>query len=269
MATTPEMRTWWRNYRCFAHIQSLAKPISMMGLNAGVCAIPAYAPLKAAEQALVNTGYVNVKSIWVPRKCPLGIAGKPCQTDGTNCSLHNYGVAFDIDPFKFGNPHFYKKYGNGWDFSDCKITEEQVRAVEAIKNTYGEQMFRWLGWLIGDTMHFELQVPPNRCKVDWSTVPGDFTGEDEEMSLKKGSKGNAVGYYQEALNGWKDGTVTVDKIYGDKTVAGVKAYQAAAELDQTGVIDGVTADLLGRYHPDRGGDGKIAEHKHEIGGVVE
>jgi hypothetical protein len=170
MVGTSTMRSWWSGYRCLPGT-SLEKPITLFGKNAGTCAVGAYNGFKAWEQALVVTGYTGVKSVWIPRNCPTGIGGKTCQTDGTNCSLHNYGIAVDLDPFGYGNDHFYKKFGDGWDFDDCRLTRPQVEAVERIKNTAGEQFFRWLGWAIGDTMHFELQVPPSRVEVNWSTVP--------------------------------------------------------------------------------------------------
>ena len=191
MVTTTKMRDMWSAYRCLdQRAASLRKPITLFGRNAGFCAAPMFDAFIAAEMALKAAGYSDVKSIWIPRNCPTGISGKKCAADGTNCSLHNYGVAFDIDPFGYGNPHFYVAYGQkpagwsrGWDFRDIKLTRAQVEAVEAIKNTNGEQMFRWLGWLNGDTMHFEGQVPPSRCLVDWNTVLG-FNNEEEYMIAK-------------------------------------------------------------------------------------
>jgi hypothetical protein len=139
------------------------------------------------EQALIDHGYTGVKSVWVPRECPTGIGGNPCLPSGTNCSLHNYGIAVDIDPFGYGNPHFQRRYGDGWDFSDIKLTQDQVEAVETIENTFGERMFRWLGWTIGDTMHFEAQVSPDRCQVDWTTITGDpmALSPEEEAFVRK------------------------------------------------------------------------------------
>lgn len=170
----------WVAYRCLnGKADSLRKPLTLFGRNAGYCAAPMYDAFKAQEMALTAKGYTDVKSIWVPRNCPTGIGGQSCEADGTNCSLHNYGVADDIDPFGHGNPHFYvgwgkmpKDWNRPWNFSDIKLTRAQVEAVEAIRNVQGEQMFRWLGWINGDTMHFEGQVPPSRCEVDWFTVAG-------------------------------------------------------------------------------------------------
>jgi len=208
----------------------------MFGLKAGYCASPAYEGFTAQEQALVHSGYVNVRSIWVPRNCPTGIGGATCQSNGTGCSLHNYGIASDIDPFGYGNPHFQAAYGKGWDFSDCKITEKQVLAVEAIKNTNGDKLFRWLGWAIGDTMHFEYQVPPTRTKVDWTTVLGGQPGGTDDV-ITRATKGIEAEDFQRALNslGLKDASgavLKVDGVLGDKTF---QAYnKGLAELSGVG-----------------------------------
>lgn len=220
----------------------MRKSIRMFGRNAGYSAAPFNDALVAAEKALIANGYSNVKSVWVPRNCPTGIGGKTCQSTGTNCSLHNYGIAFDLDPFGYGNPHFYADYGEyskvlgrKWDINDCKLTIPQVRAVEGIKNTSGEQMFRWLGWYNGDTMHFEAQVPPSRTTVDWDTVPG---GIGAQMFVSKGDEGAQVAYWQillkydlgHDLGTWGDGSYTgtpkdgVDGVYGD---TGQKVVAAA------------------------------------------
>jgi hypothetical protein len=170
MATTRELRAMWSRYRCCATNHSLTTEIDLLGEYAGRVAIPFFQPMAALGQALTATGY-QAKSVWIPRNCPTGISGHTCQEDGDWCSLHNYCIAVDIDPFGLGNPHFYKPFGDGWSFFDCKLTLEQVEAVEAIRNTHGEQVHTWLGWAIGDTMHFQGNVPPDRCDIDWTTVP--------------------------------------------------------------------------------------------------
>lgn len=176
MVTTTQLRIWWADYRCIKSTSSQVVAISLFGRNAGYCPKPMVGPFQALERALVATDYTDVRSVWIPRECPAGIGGATCQPDGSGCTLHNYKIAVDIDPFAQGNPHFEKPYGSGWDFDDCKITRRQVDAVEAIRNVHGEQVFRWLGWLIGDTMHFEPQVKPSRTEIDWDTVAQPTTG---------------------------------------------------------------------------------------------
>jgi LysM repeat protein len=137
-------------------------------------------PWEAFSQTLTNTGYRAAFDVWVPRKCPIGIGGKRCREDGTDCSLHNYGVAVDVDPplpadkvVRNGSANpIYGSEGH-WRFGDIKLTAEQVAAVRAIRSTGGSQVFDWLGdSSINDTMHFEVQVPPTATRVDWHTVPG-------------------------------------------------------------------------------------------------
>lgn len=220
MVTTSTMRTWWSDYRCLPSTQR--QSITLLGRDAGYCVKPAYDGFMALESALLATDY-SAQSVWVPRACPTGISGKTCQADGTNCSLHNYGIAVDIDPFGYGNDHFYvpigsyvSKLGRPWGFADCKVNESQVKAVEAIRNTFGEQYFRWLGWLIGDTMHFELQVKPSRTTVDWSTVPKERRF-DMLAPCRVGDTGEHVKALQIML--WACGFDPGEKdgIYGPKT----------------------------------------------------
>lgn len=231
MATTTTVRGWWSSYRCLP--VALRTPIQLFGRNAGYCAGPAYDAFKALEQALVATGYKGVRSVWIPRNCPTGIAGQTCSKSGSGCSLHNYGVAVDIDPFGYGNPHFQSPYGKGWDFSDCKITKDQVAAVEGIRNTNGDQLFRWLGWLIGDTQHFEIQVPPTRAKVNWTTVPGVPAPEPGpgglDVVITRATTGVEATDFQRYLNdqGYTDAkgaVLVVDGKLGDKT------FEAYAKL---------------------------------------
>ena len=243
MVSSSTMRDWWSNYRCLNERPTLRRPIQMMGRNVGYCAVPAYDAMKAAEFALVNTGYQGTRSLWIPRNCPTGIGGKTCQSDGDNCSLHNYGIAFDIDPFGYGNPHFFKKYGDGWNFYDCKLTREQVEAVEGIKNEDGDTMFRWLGWVIGDTMHFELQVPPKdgKTRVDWRTIPGIIPegvtvppdpdpepppegGEEAMLPLQEGQEGEDITLLQDRMNLAYNAGVPLTAKYDGATVEAVKTF---------------------------------------------
>lgn len=252
------MRSWWADYRCLNTQPSKQATIAVLGRNAGYCADAAHEAFTALDRTLEAHGYGPAETAWIPRNCPAGIGGRTCQPDGTNCSVHNYGLGIDVDPYGLGNPYFRDRTtGKGipfsagrWTFADIKLTRAQVEAVEAIRNTHGEQMFRWLGWAIGDTMHFEMQVPPSRTAIDWDTVP---EGE-AEMTLKRGAEGNAVRYYQEAILGWDPAALPefgADSDFGEETETDVKRYQRAADLPDNGQIDGITADLLSRYHPDR------------------
>jgi peptidoglycan hydrolase-like protein with peptidoglycan-binding domain len=78
---------------------------------------------------------------------------------------------------------------------------------------------------------------------------------EEEAVLKKGDKGLSVQLYQNAL--LREAFIAkrpnplpkfgADGDYGDETVQAVKNYQAAAQLQVTGQLDGVTAANLVRY----------------------
>ncbi len=180
VSNTPAMRKAWREYRCIREHED-RRPITILGVFAGVCPPEMIEPFEALSQALETAGYRDAKRMEVPRPCTRGIDQSiPCGSDGANCSLHNYGIAVDVDPqvnlkFPDGEP------GTGWRFGDdpigegkpIKLTKAQVDAVRAIRTTEGQQLFRWLGDArINDTMHFEVQVPPDATAVDWDTVAG-------------------------------------------------------------------------------------------------
>jgi hypothetical protein len=121
----------------------------------------------ALEMALGATGYVP-KSRWAYNFRGISGAICTCAVYG-KCSLHGEGIAVDIDPTE--NPYIAT---STFSWSKTKFNSEQIEAVKAIKNTDGEQMWDWGGWwnTIKDYMHFELQVGPSSCKVDWTTVKG-------------------------------------------------------------------------------------------------
>jgi hypothetical protein len=80
-----------------------------------------------------------------------------------------------------------------------------------------------------------------------STIPPIIPPLEDEMTLKRGDKGKAVGIYQRALMEWDPTALPRfkdDEDFGGETETWVKMFQDHHELDQTGVIDGVTADLL-------------------------
>jgi hypothetical protein len=183
MVTTQAMREAWRKYLCIGDHPD-RRSITILGRNAGFCPPEMVEPFQALSQALVSTGYKNPFDVWVSRKCPNGIKKKKCKPDGTNCSLHNYGVAVDIDPpdppekpVRNGsaNPVYWEE--GHWKFGDIKLIQVQVEAVEAIRTAGGQRLFQWLGdSRINDTMHFEVQVPPDDTTVNWDTVTGGRPG---------------------------------------------------------------------------------------------
>lgn len=147
-------------------------------------------------------------------------------TDGL-ASTHAYATAIDHDyggdtdgdgdPTVDNNPHIHRiirpgdpGFGVVW-----QILEWQVEKLEAIENTHGEQMWKWLGWPIGDTMHWQIDVAKDRVEVDWSTVyTGEEEGEDE--------------MYNEWVEGWVIGLAE------DKT----KTRQEFTRLNTVPAADG-------------------------------
>ncbi len=104
----------------------------------------------------------------------------------------------------------------------------------------------------------EVELPPSR-----------LPGEDDEMSLKRGDEGAAVASYQEALIKWDENALPgfgADGDFGGETEEWVKKFQAAYDLPETGVIDGVTAGLLATFLaviPPEPPD-EVPEHSHDI-----
>ena len=183
VSNSQAMRKAWSDYRCILKHED-GRRATILGLFAGVCPPEMLEPFEALSQALTMAGYRDALRVEIPRPCKRGIIqSEPCHSDGTNCSLHNYGVAVDVDPdlnpkLPDGEP------GAGWTFSDSpgmtapfvkriKLSKVQVDAVLAIRTIAGKPLFLWLGDTgINDTMHFEVRVPPDATAVDWDTIEG-------------------------------------------------------------------------------------------------
>lgn len=141
--------------------------------------------VQAMEFALRATGYED----------PCDYTGsylyRTIGNKGSMWSSHAYGVALDVDygyaaPDRLVDKNPYlgfrptrEQYGVLFQF-----TWEDVQAVKAIKNIHGEPMWLWLGDAsIGDTMHWQINVAPDRCQVDWTTVEGYVPEEDDGMTI--------------------------------------------------------------------------------------
>lgn len=238
MASTSTKRLWWAPWVCqkqgkFPWIEILGKrtPVNPMTMDAW----------KAFSAVLQAKGYI-AQSVW----------NYNCRqiTGGSKYSLHAYGIATDVDPRL--NP-FLRTSSFSW--GKTVFTKEQVDAVLGIKTLTGKTVFMWGGYwsTIKDYMHWEVDVSPKDLDpvlgggIDWSTVDGEV---EVEMTLKRGASGPAVKVYQDALLAWDPNALPnwgADSDYGAETEQAVKNYQMAAELPDTGEIDGVTAGLLSRY----------------------
>lgn len=196
--TTTTVRGWWSSYRCSARTDTTRNvpDFEMWGKQVGGVPILATQAFKALEMALNATNYTPIKGHWVERLCSQGgIGGAVCQSNGNGCSLHNYRIAIDIEPTL--NPQ-----SPGDRFSG-KLKEHHVKAVTGIKNTFGEQMWTWGGyWSLPDRMHFQINVPPSRTAVDWTTVLGHTEPSKPEEGtmyhplIQKTSTPSAIGYMQ-------------------------------------------------------------------------
>ena len=183
MASTYNIRSWWHLYRCSPGVR---RPEGFFGRHPVFEQEVTHDAVNALEDGHLGSGYVPTDGGWIgsKRQCPNGIAGMICEPSGRGCSLHNYCLAYDIE-------YNYNKYiraqvtpedfDEWWFPAVCKYTLEQVLAIEGIKNQQGEQIWKWLGWTIGDFMHWQINVPEWRLEVDWNTVPGH--GVEDTMNM--------------------------------------------------------------------------------------
>lgn len=256
MSTTHQVRTWWADDRC-----DPGELIDLFGHTVRLRA-EAHDAGRALEAALIATGYGPVDVLGSHRWCPTGIGGRTCQPSGYSCSLHNYSLALDFDPFAAGNPYFQRRFRDS-DWSRTKFTPAQVAAGEGVRTNNGKQAWKWLGWAIGDTMHWEITCSPADLAtgIDPDTVP-NYNGGDG-MALRRGMGGNAVRRLQSALINWNEDALPewgADGDYGAETEEWVTKYQAAADLPETGVSDGVTTAFILEW---------IKDHAASSGGTVD
>ncbi len=252
MALTTTVRKWWSDRRCKTTGLS---SISFLGRGepftiAKVLVQPECVEIwKAMEAALYATGYGDATNVGSLRHCPAGIGGKTCQPSGKDCSLHNYCLAIDVDPFGHGNPYFRKKWPL-WSFKDVKFTRVQVEAVEAIRMNNGSTPLKWLGWAIGDTMHWQINISPASAVsgVNWSTVQGGVPppppppGESEGVFMAYGRVGDVGDNVVEIqkylitqgydLGPWGPDGDGSDGDWGSLTIAAVKAWQTDRDVTE-------------------------------------
>ena len=256
MTSTKIKRGWWLHYRCTPGITS---PHGFCGRHPIRCAnedvIEAY---RVLEQAHLALGYVPKAGAptGTKRSCPSGIGGKTCQKNGYNCSLHNYCIAIDVE---YSRNKYPKGLSRPIAWSQIKnytvYTPAIVEGIEAILNVQGEPIFKWLGLTLGDTMHWEIDVPPERMTIDYDTVPDGVppttpeppTTEDD-MLIKKGHPVEAtVLKIQQGLIKWDPDALPrfgADGDFGSETESWIRQYQTEKELPVTGIVDSETAFLL-------------------------
>jgi hypothetical protein len=153
VATYRAKLDWWAEYRC---APARMVPLNINGRYPVRVADVTVDAVYALEHAMLANGY----------RTPMGATGSYlCRNIGGTSlpSLHSFGIAIDWDyP---SNPHLKQPIPRGFGTDPrFEITEAQVNAVEAIVNDQGDSIWKSLIWSIGDTMHFEIDVPPDRCQ---------------------------------------------------------------------------------------------------------
>jgi hypothetical protein len=232
MATTHLIRSIYDYYRCSPGVK---RPGGFFGRHPVYEQEVTHDAVSALELGHLGAEYVPEADGWISSKrwCPHGIAGALCQPSGYGCSLHNYCLAYDIE-YNY-NKHikartYPEDFDEWWFPAVCKYTLEQVYAIEGIKNVHGEQLWKWLGWSIGDFMHWQINVADPR--VDWNTVPGvgvegsvidsrkilDLVGPDGLLNLK------AAGAWIGTVSWYFDGSSDAEEGANDNLVEHLIAW---------------------------------------------
>lgn len=82
--------------------------------------------------------------------------------------------------------------------------------------------------------------------LDWAAL----LGEETELTIKRGDKGEHVRIVQQCIQAWDPTQLPqfgADADFGGETETAVKAFQAAHDMTQTGEVDGVTMGLLATF----------------------
>ena len=155
MASHSQIESWWADYRCNTDDLAYLDMNGRYPVKVQTILEPAAVALSAA---IMDSGYQH----------PMGPTGSyMCRKIGGSdtWSLHAYGVAIDWDyadnPYDKGGDKPERGFGTDPRFL---LTEANVEAVEAIVNEDGTPIWRWLGWTIADFMHFQVDVPPDKCQ---------------------------------------------------------------------------------------------------------
>ena len=244
MATTQYMRDAWHLYRCH---RGWVRPEGFFGRSPVYQQSHTRDAMTALEMTHLNTDYVPHSDGWIGtrRSCPAGIGGRDCEPDGSNCSLHNYCLAIDVEyNYNKLSPRYPRRV-NPWSDLERplhKYSRRTVIAINGIKDVHGRQVWKWLGY-IGDFMHWQINIPEDaHIEIDWSTVPGvddDYEppvdggtideGDDMFVKYSDGfgiTNGDSrVAYWQATLVnlGANVGSSGIDGKYGNDTVAAVKS----------------------------------------------
>src|SRR5215471_9683857 len=247
--STSEQRSNWAAYEC--------RRDKMTPIPFGPDRILVAPPTVDAWHALANILLANGYDIRTP------------DTDSYNCreikggggrSLHSYGIALDVNwdtnPYKTTPDHRTVVFSNKatqreraedvrLGRADTDMTPGMINDVLAIRTGNGKRVFEWGGsWTsIKDTMHFEINVPPEDLAtgIDQSTVEKPSGGPsfphpggdvvipaDDGAPLSFGSRGARVSELQNALTARGFAVGQIDGIFGSNTRLALLSFQASA-----------------------------------------
>ena len=163
MATSAQLREWWKNYRCSPDKMvrvAFPGPDRMWNLLVAAEAAQAF---EVFAEVMAATGYLFRESAGGTYNCR--------KISGTDqWSLHAYGIAIDLNPSK--NP-----YGKPLRYD---YPQEFLDGVASIVTSTGVPAFKWGGlWNTPDAMHFEIDVAP-------TTLSGGVTWpREDDMRVKE------------------------------------------------------------------------------------
>lgn len=181
MATSAQLRHWWKSYECN---ESALERIDFLGDSIRVAPETIEAWNALAEIMSAHNYQVRKKDT----------ASYNCRviTGGTEKSLHSYGIALDVNWST--NPYLDHTGIREVVFSDKQTQEQRAKDVKngvadtdmtpgmiadilAIKTTEGHRVFDWGGTWNGvkDAMHFEIDLAPGHLKqgIEASSVNTD------------------------------------------------------------------------------------------------
>lgn len=157
---------------------------------------------------------------------------KECYDGKTYVEINDFFRAYDsiCDSVE----DYYDMLGLCSRYAGCIGELDYVKAITAIKNGSYATSPTYINTITSIIKKYNL--------AQYDTC---MTGKEELPILRKGNKGYYVGYLQEKLNSFGYNCGKVDKIFGSKTLAAVKAFQKAQNLVVDGVVGPKTWAKLG------------------------
>lgn len=224
---TSELRRLWAPACDFEkRTLTLYTGATLSGLNVRV-----FEAFQALNEMMRSSGYVpraNAPGAW-----ETGAYNCRKITNGSDWSLHAYGIAADINART--NP-----YGKSL-ITDMPFA--MVEAIKAIRTGKGVPIFRWGGDYSRnkDAMHYEVVASPDEMEagVDWDSVSMEPPNPNDPRTwptLRKGDSGPSVEKLHELLVAAGFSDVNQRASVGSKTVEAVRSFQQSRKLDVDGIV---------------------------------